>query len=63
MAGACGARQATIRIGAIVEPLRDELIELIVSPAHIIGAIAYISGSLSWCWTAPARGLATMPRC
>jgi ABC-type multidrug transport system fused ATPase/permease subunit len=33
LAGACGARQATFRIGAIVEPFRDELVELIVAGA------------------------------
>jgi ATP-binding cassette subfamily C protein len=31
LAGACGTRQATIRLGALVEPLRDELVGLIVA--------------------------------
>jgi ABC-type multidrug transport system fused ATPase/permease subunit len=31
LAGALGTRQATIRLGTIVEPLRDELIELVVA--------------------------------
>jgi ABC-type multidrug transport system fused ATPase/permease subunit len=33
LAGAYGARQSFIRLGAIVEPLRDELVELIVAGA------------------------------
>jgi ATP-binding cassette, subfamily B, bacterial RamB/AmfA len=33
LAGAYGARQTYIRLGAIVEPLRDELVELIVEGA------------------------------
>jgi ATP-binding cassette subfamily C protein len=33
LAGACGTRQATIRLGALVEPLRDELVGLIVAGA------------------------------
>ena len=33
LAGAYGARQTYIRLGAIVEPLRDELVELIVAGA------------------------------
>jgi ABC-type multidrug transport system fused ATPase/permease subunit len=33
LAGALGTRQATIRLGALVEPLRDELIELVVAGA------------------------------
>ena len=33
LAGACGTRQTYIRLGAIVEPLRDELVELIVAGA------------------------------
>ena len=33
LAGALGTRQATIRLGAVVEPLRDELIELVVAGA------------------------------
>lgn len=31
LAGACGTQQATIRLGALVEPLRDELVGLIVA--------------------------------
>jgi ATP-binding cassette subfamily C protein len=33
LAGACGTRQATVRLGALVEPLRDELVGLIVAGA------------------------------
>jgi len=33
LAGACGTRQATVRLGALVEPLRDELVGRIVAGA------------------------------